>query len=286
MTFLQGRAPRRQRLAAVRIRILHPRGIPHTLHYALPHSIDDDGDDMAARSISLLYAAGNSTGRFLSESFYAFVYALLPSLFVTPWQSRLIPTYTPTHRPPTPTHPMGLPRPSLAPTRVLPVVVLPPTTAAWTSPRPTWHTSRWAPKLAPSPTVWRRGVYSRQRGWCSPLPYPHVAARTGHGAVVSRRRTSEMTLLLALGTTKLARLPLTDTSSRYILRYVIHRLMRVAKYAAIGAAVAFVGTGVLGAVGSGVAWFMAPGIGMGMGVGMVWACVKVRLCCVCACGKT
>lgn len=56
---------------------------------------------------------------------------------------------------------------------------------------------------------------------------------------------------------------------------MLHRLLRVAKYAAIGGVIAFVGTGVLGAAASGAAWFMAPGLGMGMGVGICWAIAKV-----------
>lgn len=56
---------------------------------------------------------------------------------------------------------------------------------------------------------------------------------------------------------------------------MVRRMFRVAKYAAIGAAVAFVGTGVLGALGTGIAWFAAPSMGMGIGMGVTWALVKV-----------
>lgn len=61
----------------------------------------------------------------------------------------------------------------------------------------------------------------------------------------------------------------------YVLRYAIRRMLRVAKYAAIGGAIAFVGTGVLGALGTGMAWFAAPGMLGGMGMGITWAIIKV-----------
>lgn len=63
----------------------------------------------------------------------------------------------------------------------------------------------------------------------------------------------------------------------YVLRYMIRRAFRVAKYAAIGAAVAMVGTGVLGALGTGIAWFAAPTMLGSMGLGVGWAILKVSL---------
>lgn len=64
-------------------------------------------------------------------------------------------------------------------------------------------------------------------------------------------------------------------NASYVLRYMIRRMFRVAKYAAIGGAIAFVGTGVLGALGTGIAWFAAPSMGMGVGMGITWAIIKV-----------
>jgi len=52
-------------------------------------------------------------------------------------------------------------------------------------------------------------------------------------------------------------------------------MFRVAKYAIIGAGIAAIGTGVLGAVGTGVAWFMVPSTGMGLTVGLLWGLAKV-----------
>lgn len=56
---------------------------------------------------------------------------------------------------------------------------------------------------------------------------------------------------------------------------MIRRMFRVAKYAAIGATVAVVGTTVLGALGTSMAWFAAPSLGMGIGTGIIWGLVKV-----------
>lgn len=56
---------------------------------------------------------------------------------------------------------------------------------------------------------------------------------------------------------------------------MIRRMFRVAKYAAIGATVAVVGTTVLGALGTSMAWFAAPTLGMGIGTGIIWGLVKV-----------
>lgn len=56
---------------------------------------------------------------------------------------------------------------------------------------------------------------------------------------------------------------------------MIRRMFRVAKYAAIGAGVAVVGTTVLGALGTSMAWFAAPSLGMGIGTGIIWGLVKV-----------
>lgn len=62
-----------------------------------------------------------------------------------------------------------------------------------------------------------------------------------------------------------------------MIKYMIRRLFRVAKYAAIGAAAAVVGTTVLGALGTGMAWFAAPSLGMGIGTGIIWGLVKVSV---------
>lgn len=56
---------------------------------------------------------------------------------------------------------------------------------------------------------------------------------------------------------------------------MLRRLFRVAKYAAIGGAVALVGSTVVGALGTGLAWFAAPSISMGIGTGIIWGLVKV-----------
>jgi hypothetical protein len=63
--------------------------------------------------------------------------------------------------------------------------------------------------------------------------------------------------------------------SRYILRYLIRRLIRYAKYAAIGGVAALVGGTVLGTMGSGLAFFAAPGILGGMGLGLVGGVARV-----------
>ncbi|KAL7422493.1 hypothetical protein Q5752_003141 [Cryptotrichosporon argae] len=64
------------------------------------------------------------------------------------------------------------------------------------------------------------------------------------------------------------------TSLRYAIRYVLRRLVRYAKYAAIGAAAAALGGGLLGTVGSGVAFFAAPSLGVGMALGVGVAVIK------------
>ncbi|WWD19219.1 hypothetical protein CI109_103677 [Kwoniella shandongensis] len=64
------------------------------------------------------------------------------------------------------------------------------------------------------------------------------------------------------------------TTTRYVVRYVIKRALRYAKYAAVGAVIAAVGGGLLGTLGSGLAFFAAPGIGVGMGVGVLTAVAK------------
>ncbi|WVF67523.1 hypothetical protein IAT40_002279 [Kwoniella sp. CBS 6097] len=64
------------------------------------------------------------------------------------------------------------------------------------------------------------------------------------------------------------------TTTRYVVRYLIRRLLRYAKYALAGAAIAAIGGGILGTVGSGLAFFAAPGIGVGMGMGVLTAVAK------------
>ncbi|WWC63457.1 uncharacterized protein I303_106060 [Kwoniella dejecticola CBS 10117] len=64
------------------------------------------------------------------------------------------------------------------------------------------------------------------------------------------------------------------TTARYAIKYIIRRLIRYAKYAAVGAAVAAIGGGLLGTIGSGLAFFAAPGIGVGMGLGVLTAIFK------------
>jgi hypothetical protein len=59
------------------------------------------------------------------------------------------------------------------------------------------------------------------------------------------------------------------------MRYAIRRLLRYAKYAAVGAVVALLGSTVLGTLGSGMAFFAAPGILGGMGIGALTAVGKV-----------
>lgn len=60
-----------------------------------------------------------------------------------------------------------------------------------------------------------------------------------------------------------------------MIRYAIKRLIRYAKYAAVGAIVAAIGGGLLGTLGSGIAFFAAPGIGAGMAIGVATAVLKV-----------
>jgi hypothetical protein len=62
---------------------------------------------------------------------------------------------------------------------------------------------------------------------------------------------------------------------RYTIRYAIKRLIRYAKYAAVGAVVAVIGGGLLGTLGSGLAFFAAPSVGMGMAIGVITAIAKV-----------
>lgn len=64
-------------------------------------------------------------------------------------------------------------------------------------------------------------------------------------------------------------------NGRYALRYALRRLVRYAKYAAVGALVATLGAGLLGTLGSGLAFFAAPGIGGGMAIGVITAMIKV-----------
>ncbi|WVQ68416.1 uncharacterized protein L199_006624 [Kwoniella botswanensis] len=64
------------------------------------------------------------------------------------------------------------------------------------------------------------------------------------------------------------------TTARYAIKYIIRRLIRYAKYAAVGAAVAAIGGGLLGTIGSGLAFFAAPSIGVGMGLGVITGIVK------------
>lgn len=66
-----------------------------------------------------------------------------------------------------------------------------------------------------------------------------------------------------------------STDLRYVLRYVIRRLIRYAKYAAIGGIAAVLGGTLLGTLGSGIAFFAAPSLGVGMGLGVLTAVTKV-----------
>ncbi|KAL1413046.1 hypothetical protein Q8F55_000795 [Vanrija albida] len=63
------------------------------------------------------------------------------------------------------------------------------------------------------------------------------------------------------------------TTLRYVLRYALRRLLRIALYGAVGSAIAVVGFGVLGSLGSGLAFFAAPGlmgsVAIGLGTGVV-----------------
>ncbi|TKA25238.1 hypothetical protein B0A50_05936 [Salinomyces thailandicus] len=61
-------------------------------------------------------------------------------------------------------------------------------------------------------------------------------------------------------------------SLRYITIFLFWRLVRYAKYAAVGAAVAAVSGTAIGSVASGAAFFLAPtGILGGAGIGLLWA---------------
>lgn len=62
---------------------------------------------------------------------------------------------------------------------------------------------------------------------------------------------------------------------RYIAQFIIWRVVRYAKYAAVGAITAAVGATVLGSVVSGVAWIAAPPtIGTGILSAVVWGVGK------------
>ena len=64
-------------------------------------------------------------------------------------------------------------------------------------------------------------------------------------------------------------------SLRYIAIFAFWRLVRYAKYAAVGAIAAAVGGTVIGSVASGAAFVIAPtGIIGGAGMGIVWAVAK------------
>jgi len=64
-------------------------------------------------------------------------------------------------------------------------------------------------------------------------------------------------------------------ATRYILKFIFWRLVRYAKYALVGAAVAAVGTGVLGTVTTGAGWLLFPtSIPAGMVMGTVIGTVK------------
>ena len=54
-------------------------------------------------------------------------------------------------------------------------------------------------------------------------------------------------------------------------------MVRYAKYAAVGAVAAVLGGTLLGTLGSGLAFFAAPGILGGMGIGLATAVAKVCL---------
>ncbi|WVR09444.1 hypothetical protein IAU60_006511 [Kwoniella sp. DSM 27419] len=64
------------------------------------------------------------------------------------------------------------------------------------------------------------------------------------------------------------------TTTRYAIKYLIKRLIRYAKYAFVGAAVAAIGGTFLGTIGSGLAFFAAPSIGVGMGIGVITGLAK------------
>ncbi|EIW68463.1 hypothetical protein TREMEDRAFT_63631 [Tremella mesenterica DSM 1558] len=63
------------------------------------------------------------------------------------------------------------------------------------------------------------------------------------------------------------------TTARYLIRYIIRRVLRYAKYAIIGAAVA-AAAGTLGVFGGGLTFFAAPGILTGMGIGLLTGVIK------------
>ena len=64
-------------------------------------------------------------------------------------------------------------------------------------------------------------------------------------------------------------------SLRYVFIFAFWRLVRYAKYAIVGAAVAAVSGTVIGSVASGAAFLIAPtGILGGAGVGLLWAVAK------------
>lgn len=60
-----------------------------------------------------------------------------------------------------------------------------------------------------------------------------------------------------------------------MIKYAIRRILRYAKYAAVGAVVAALGGTLLGTLGSGIAFFAAPSLGVGMGIGVITAIAKV-----------
>ncbi|ORY35711.1 hypothetical protein BCR39DRAFT_511688 [Naematelia encephala] len=64
------------------------------------------------------------------------------------------------------------------------------------------------------------------------------------------------------------------STTRYVIRYIVRRLLRYAKYAAYGALITTIGGGLLGTLGSGLAFFAAPSIGLGMGIGVITALTK------------
>lgn len=64
-------------------------------------------------------------------------------------------------------------------------------------------------------------------------------------------------------------------SARYIAIFLFWRLVRYAKYAAVGALIAAVGSTAVGSVLSGAAFIVAPtGILGGAGVGLLWAVAR------------
>ncbi|GMK53737.1 hypothetical protein CspeluHIS016_0103230 [Cutaneotrichosporon spelunceum] len=114
---------------------------------------------------------------------------------------------------------------------------------------------------------------------------PHAGGSGAHGPGVPAAKETRLanlktnTAYLALGNKAASKPGSVATRSvlttfRYVLRYMLRRMFRVAKYAAIGGAIALVGTGVLGALGTGIAWFAAPSMGMGIGMGITWAIIK------------